>query len=393
MTGNQAEQVLRGRERAPSASYMELFFDLAFIFSLTELTRVLLVDLSVGGALRFLLLLAAMWWVWTVTAWSTDWFDPEQRFVRALLAWVMIGILLQAVALTRAFGPEALVFAGTYVAIHLGRGAGLAYRLRGHPAARRSARVAIWFVITGVAWIVGALVPAARHPLWAVAIVIDGTIGLFGYPVPGLGRSTQAELRVSGEHFSERFGQFVIVAIGELILMSSLAIREVGFHPASTVAFVLSFINALLFTQIYHLPLGRGLPAFMEESRTPGRTALISGYLHYLLLAGILTASAGNVLVIEHAGGPGQIRYSLVVVVGAAVFLAWRIVLLFAAAGRAAWWRALALVAVLAVVPATARLHPVTATAGVDLVLFATGLAEGARARRDLGKPAWRSAS
>jgi low temperature requirement protein LtrA len=112
-----------------------------------------------------------------------------------------------------------MIFAGTYLTVHLGRGAMLMYALRGHPAARRSQRVAVWFAISGVAWVAGALVPAAQVPLWTAAVLVDATIPLAGYPVPGLGRSTQQDLSASAAHLTERYAQLIIVAVGELILV------------------------------------------------------------------------------------------------------------------------------------------------------------------------------
>jgi low temperature requirement protein LtrA len=306
---------------------MELFFDLAFIFALARLTSRLPDDLTVAGVLRTLLLLSAIWWVWTVTAWSTDWFSPSEPFVRGLLAWVMFGGLLMAAAIPEAFGRHALLFAGTYVAIHLGRGAGLIYALHGHAAQARSARVVVWFAITGVFWIVGAVAAPARQPLWAVAIVVDVTIGLIGYPVPKLGHSTQEQLRVVGEHFAERYEQIFIVAIGEFILVTSISFLDAGFGWPHTVAFALSFVNALLYAQIYHLPAGRGLGPTLDQTRSPGRLALTAGYLHLVLLAGILATAAGNEMIIRNANGPNKDTYTIVLAAGAVLFLLSRVLI------------------------------------------------------------------
>jgi low temperature requirement protein LtrA len=382
MTSNQATELLREPEEPRPISYMELFFDLAFIFVLMQLTRSLEQDLTVPGALRALLLLTAVWWVWTVTAYSTDWFDPNQPFVRGVLVWVMLGGLLLAAAAPRAFDEYSIIFAGTYVAIHLGRGAALMHRLRGHPAARRSARVAAWFAITGVAWVVGALVPAAQHPLWAIAIVVDATIGLVGYPMVKLGRSTQAELAVSGPHLTERYRQFFIIAIGELLLVAGATFYQARFHPASTAAFILAFASALLFTYIYFLPTGQGPTPTREGSTAPARSALTTAYLHLLLLAGILTAAAGDELAILHADGHGRASYRVVAAAGAALFLAWRIALTAVTYRRVPWWLPLGLLAAVAVAPATTHLPPVATTAAIDVVLLAVALLESAKARR-----------
>jgi low temperature requirement protein LtrA len=383
MTSDQATELLRRPESPRPISFIELFFDLAFVFALTQLDRTLIDDLTLRGSLRTLLLLAAFWWVWTVTAWSSDWFNPDHRFTRGLLSWVMLGSLLMAAAAPRAFGDYSLIFAGVYIAIHLGRGAGLIYRLRGHPAQRRSARVAVWFAITGVAWVAGALVPAVRLPLWTAAIVVDATIGLVGYPIPRAGRATAQELAVRSEHFAERYRQFVVVAIGELILSAGISFYQAGFHPASIAAFILAFVNALLFIDIYHLPISRGSRRTQKRSSTPAQPALVAGYLHLLLLAGVLSAGAGHDMVIAHTGASSKENFRIVVLAGSALFLAWRSLTVVAAAHRWPRWPPLGLLALVAVAPATAHLPLIAASVAVNLVLLAIAMAERSMSRRE----------
>jgi low temperature requirement protein LtrA len=382
MRNRQATDLLRDPAAPRPISYMELFFDLAFVFALTQLDHTLTDDLNTRGGFRALLLLAAFWWVWTVTAWSTDWFNPEHPFVRGLLIWVMFGGLLLAAATPKAFGDYSIIFAGVYIAIHLGRGVGLIYRLRGQPAQRRSARVAVWFTITGVAWIAGALLPAARYPLWAVAVIVDATIGLAGYPVPLLGRSTQQELGVRGEHLGERYRQFVIIAIGELILISGMSFYSSGFHPASVAAFVLAFANALLFILIYHTPVSQQAASARGRSPTPAQPALVGGYLHLLLLAGIVSAGTGHDMVIGHTGSAGEESFRMIVLAGGALFLAWRSLVVVVTAHRWPHWPLVGLLAMFALAPAVAHLPLIAASVTSDLILLAVALAESSRARR-----------
>lgn len=381
MTTDRAARLLRTREDPQRASYMELFFDLAFIFALTELTRALRDDTSAGGILRTLLMLAAIWWVWTVTAWSSDWFSPDSPFVRGLLAWVMFGGLLMAAAVPQAFGRYGIVFAAAYVALHIGRGAGLMFALSGHPAQVRSLRVMVWFLTTGVLWIWGALAPSVREPLWAVAILVDVTIGLFGYPVPGLGHSSQEDLRVAGEHFAERYEQFFIVAIGELILVTGIAFLDAGFGLPHTVAFALSFLNALLYTEIYHVKIGTGLPRALNRSRSPARVALVAGYLHLMLLAGILATAAGNEMIILGAAGANLTSYAHILGAGAFLFLLSRVLETVICDRRVPWTRVVGLVAMVAVKPVTIHLPPVATAAAVDLILLLIAVVDRARAR------------
>src|SRR4051794_27930046 len=97
--------LLRGDgERDHQVSSMELFFDLVFVFAVTQLSHLLLTHLDASGALQSPLLLLALWWVWIDTAWLTNWFDPAQRPVRLLLIGVMVATLIMAVAPPEAFG-------------------------------------------------------------------------------------------------------------------------------------------------------------------------------------------------------------------------------------------------------------------------------------------------
>ncbi|MET7879619.1 low temperature requirement protein A [Micromonospora profundi] len=139
MTSGLPGRLLQRRENPRRTSFLELFFDLTVIFALTRLSQAFLHDLSILGGFQVLVLLAAIWWVWFVTAWSADWFDPRAPLIVALLLWVMFGGLLMAAAVPTAFDEHALVFAVAYVAIHLGRAALLLPALRGHPLQVRTA--------------------------------------------------------------------------------------------------------------------------------------------------------------------------------------------------------------------------------------------------------------
>src|ERR687884_219567 len=91
------------------ATPLELFFDLVYVFAITQLSHLLLGHLSWPGAARTLLLLLAVWWAWIYTAWFTNWFDPDRRPVRAVLIAGMAAGMLMAAALPRAFGDRGLV--------------------------------------------------------------------------------------------------------------------------------------------------------------------------------------------------------------------------------------------------------------------------------------------
>ena len=100
---------------------MELFFDLVYVFAITQLSHLLLYHPTVWGALQTLFLLLVVWWAWQYTTWFTNWFDPDTLPVRLTLVAVMLASLVMSVAIPEAFGERGLMFALAYVAIQVGR--------------------------------------------------------------------------------------------------------------------------------------------------------------------------------------------------------------------------------------------------------------------------------
>ncbi|WP_433317681.1 low temperature requirement protein A [Micromonospora sp. CA-269861] len=370
MAGGLPGRLLLRRENPGKASFLELFFDLAFIFALTRLSRALLDDLSLGGGFRVVLMLAALWWVWFVTAWSADWFDPRAPLIVALLLWVMFGGLLMAAAVPTAFDGHAMVFAIAYVAIHVGRGAILIPALRGHPLQLRSLRVAIWFAISGVLWVVGAAVAPAREVLWALALVLEYSMARLRWPFPRLGRSTWPELQVSGTHLSERYQQIFIIALGELILISGVTYSDSGLDRDSTLAFGMAFVTAVALARLYLVPAGGRLGARIEAAGPPGsRLTLLAGYLHLVMIAGVLATSVAMEMTIDDPREHHADQLA-VGVIGPALFLTARILVAAVVDGSLPWARLVGVPAIIVAGLATARLPQVVNSAVIAGVLL-----------------------
>src|ERR687898_3469077 len=175
---------------------LELFFDLVYVFAVTQLSHRLLEHLSVRGVLETLMLFLMVWGVWVYTAWLTNWFDPDRLPVRLVLVAVMLASLLMSVAIPEAFGERGLMFSLAYVAIQVGRTAFAMLALRKslggtHPLTRTFQRILSWFVGAGVVWIIGGLLGGeARYVLWALALAVEYAGPVVGLYTPGLGRST-----------------------------------------------------------------------------------------------------------------------------------------------------------------------------------------------------------
>jgi low temperature requirement protein LtrA len=203
------EQTTRDRKRLLRArtgdgharvTFVELFFDLVFVFAVTQLSHHLLHHLSPAGALQTALLLLAVWWVWVYTSWATNWLDPEATSVRLLLFVLMLLGLVMAAAIPKAFEARALPFALAYVAMHVGRCLYMLWALRGHSPGnyRNFQRITIWLAASGVLWIAGALVEGPARPmLWCLAVAIEIASPSLGFFVPGLGNGRLGHRRRS----------------------------------------------------------------------------------------------------------------------------------------------------------------------------------------------------
>src|SRR5918994_1541688 len=142
------------------ATTLELFYDLVFVFAITQVSHLLLDHLTWAGAGQALIVLLGVWWSWNYTTWVTNELDPESILVRLLMIALMLASLLMAVAIPQAFGEHALLFAGSYVAIQVGRHVFLTFAAAGPrtPERERAGRILTWVVAGGAPWIAGALV-------------------------------------------------------------------------------------------------------------------------------------------------------------------------------------------------------------------------------------------
>ena len=196
-------------------AFVELFFDLVFVFAITQLSHSLIGDFSATGAIQTGMLLLAVWWVWIFTAWVTNWLDPEKLPVRiALFAMMVVGLVLSA-AIPEAFDSRGPAFAGAYVAMQVGRTLFVLRAVKGQPGLVRTFQgILFWFALGSVFWIAGAcLSGSARMACWGLALAIEYASPSLGFHTPGLGTSVSTDWDISGHHIAERCGLFIIIAV------------------------------------------------------------------------------------------------------------------------------------------------------------------------------------
>ncbi|MDR3447216.1 MULTISPECIES: low temperature requirement protein A [unclassified Dyella] len=315
------------RMRAPGAhgkvTNIELFFDLVFVYAVTQLSHTLLHDLSIVGAVHVLVLFLAVWWVWIFTGWITNWLDPERLAVRLLVLVLMFAGLLLSTALPEAFDGRAKVFALAYVAMQVGRSLFMIWALRhaGQAARFNFYRITIWLTLTGVLWIIGAFASGdIRLAWWAVALGIEYLGPAAFFYVPGLGQSSTSEWDVEGGHMAERCSLFVIIALGESVVVTGSSFAEGARTADLWLTFVVAFVGCVAMWWIYFdIAAERGSRS-IRQSADPGRTARIAyTYLHLLIVAGIIVSAVGDELSLAHPHAVAE-RAQVAVLLGGPAF-------------------------------------------------------------------------
>jgi low temperature requirement protein LtrA len=354
-----------------------------FVLALTQLSRGLVQHLTWTGAFQTLLLLLALWWVWGFTAGVTDRFDPQRPPIQLLVVASMLGSLLLAAAVPEAFSQQGPLFAGALVAINVGRSAFLVIVLRGQEAQRLWARHLVWFGVSAVPWIAGAVThDSTRAALWAGAVAVDYTAAALRWPTPGLGRGTVSEFSPAGEHIAERYRQFFIIALGELIVVPGLAFSGSSFHADRTMALVVSFATTVLLWRIYIYRAGELFGTAVATARDPVRVVLAAAYSHLVMVAGIVVTAVGDELVIAHPSGHTHLAWIAVVFGGPGLFLAGRAIFEYAVFNRVSRNRWIGLLALAALTPVMLHSPPLIVAIAATAVLTGIAASDTARPRR-----------
>ncbi|MEU5909759.1 low temperature requirement protein A [Micromonospora sp. NPDC047527] len=380
----------RVRARDPEASrrvtLLELFFDLVYVVALALISRELVERLDWHRAGEALILLAAVWWTWAITTLVTDLYDPERTEIKLLISAVMFGALLMTTAIPEAFGARGLVFAGAYVAIHLGRGLFLMPTVRHDPQfQRRAARIFTWFAVSAIPWLVGAFVSGdARLACWALALAIDYVGFRLAYPVPGLGVVPEAQRNVTAEHLSERYQQFFIIALGNAILTIGTMFSLAHSEAVNIGAFAVAFGTTLLLWRIYVHKSGQLLPVAIQTARSPSRFLVSAPYTHLLMIAGVVATASGFELLLREHPGRTPPAWLTVILGGPALFLAGRSAFEYEVFSRVSLSRPGGILALLTIASPALFLPPFFASLGAMLVLAGVAYADYRRSR---GRP------
>lgn len=322
MTGQMLRERVRGRHARVTT--LELFFDLVFVFAITQLSHGLLAHLNLEGAIHAGVLVMAVWWAWVFTAWITNWLDPDHATVRGMLFVLMTVGLVMSTSLPEAFDERAIPFALAYTTFQVGRTLFAAWATRRDESLRRVfTRIAAWFSVSGAFWIAGAILPQTRLALWGVALAIEYAGPAAGFWTPRLGRTDTTDWNVEGAHMAERCGLFIIVCLGESILVTGATFAQHGLDLGNVGAFLAAVGAAIAMWWIYFNAHADAAAHAISESDDPGRIARIAyTYAHIPVVAGIIVTAAGDELVLAHPVGHMEAPVMWLVLGGPALFLA-----------------------------------------------------------------------
>lgn len=326
MPDNHANQALLRTRTGQHAAVgnVELFFDLIFVFAVTQLSHFLLEHPTPLGLLHTAILLGAVWWAWIDTAWATNWLDVDKPLVRGVLFILMGSGLVMSAALPKAFGDNGVPFGLALAFFQIFRTGFVLWAVRGDKVLRENfQRILVWHGAAAVLWAAGGFAPEeVRLWVWLAALGLDTIAPALSFFVPGLGRSRTGDWTVEGHHLSERLSLFTIIALGESILVMGVTASGLDWSWENGAALGVSFLGSIAMWWIYFSAAAGAATETIANARDPGRIARLAyTYVHVIPIAGIIVTAVGDEWVLHHPLGHTEPKVALAVLGGPALYL------------------------------------------------------------------------
>ena len=303
----------------------ELFFDLVFVFAVTQISHTLLHHFTPLGAVEVTLLFLAVWWVWVYTAWVTNWLNPELTPVRILIFLMMLGGLVLSTTIPGAFEGRGLWFAIAYAVMQVGRTAFWLFATPPHRTAVRhnAIRILVWLCCSAIFWILGGLAHGEeRLWFWITALAIEYISPAVRFWVPKLGFSSVEAWAVEGNHMAERCAGFIIIALGEAVVVNGATFAELDWTADNILAFLSCLVGAIAMWWVYFHKGAEAGSELLSKSAESGRLARLAyTYLHMPIVAGIILTAVSDELVLKHPTGHSDVRTIVSTIGGPLVFL------------------------------------------------------------------------
>lgn len=342
-------------------------------------------DLSWHNAFEVTFLLLTVWWAWVCTTWMTSWFHPDVTAVRLVLLFVMVASQFMAVALPTAFGDGAALFVISYLVLQVGRNLFNVIVIdRPHALARALDRLLAWSLFSTPLWIAGLLADdGARIGLWCSALALEYGATFIGYATPGLGRSSTSDWTIKGSHFAERFQQFVLIALGEAVVVTGVTASGHGLSATVLVALGISIVTSALLWWLYFHAVAQHSEHHIASAADPGRLGR-NGFTfgHIPIIAGIVLDAAGSEVLIAHSDEHLHLAAAVALMGGPALYLIGHNVFRYVMVGTTSWKRWLTCAVLLALVPVVPHVPALVAGVAVVAILTTLVVAELLHGRR-----------
>jgi low temperature requirement protein LtrA len=298
----------------PRVSSLELFFDLVFVFTITQLTSLLARDPSVTGLLQIVLIFGNVWWMYGGYAWLTNAVPPRELGVRLLLLVGMSGFLLIALAIPTAFGAGGVAFGVGYMIVTLVH-TGVFMRSSQQSVIQAVRGLGPFNLVTGVLLIGAGFTNGwLRWALFGASFVIHWATPYLT-PIGGF--------RIRVGHFVERHGLILLIAIGESVVAVGIGLGTSALPPGRIITALLGLALAAALWWLYFSGDEERAERAMErapEDRRPWFAVQAFGYIFLPLLGGIVVVAAGMKLAVVAYNEPAAVSTALFLATGVAAY-------------------------------------------------------------------------
>ncbi len=291
----------------------------------------------------------------------------------------MLAGLFVSSSIPTAYADRGFAFAAAYVFMQVSRSLFVLWAFREQPVVFRTfLRILVWIVLASSFWLAGGMAQGStRLALWLLAIFFEFVSPAIRFWTPFLGHSAVSDWNVDGEHMAERCGLFIIIALGESILVTGSIFSGLVWNAANIAAFISSFVGSLLLWWLYFDGSAEAASRTIAEASDPGRLARSAyTYSHLLIVLGIILLAVADEFILEDPTGRTTIATAIALLGGTALYLLGNLFFMWTIWGRLRFSHLIGLVALVLLALAATVIPPVMLTMATTLVLVAIAVGE-----------------
>jgi low temperature requirement protein LtrA len=357
---------------------LELFFDLVYVFAIGQLSHHLLAHMDLRTGIETTILTLAVVYAWVMVTWGANWLDPDRLPVKGFLIALMFASTLMSAGIADAFADRAWLFVLGYLLLQLGRSAFLIWALRGRALGEHFVNDLVWEIAVGGLWIAGAIAHGdARLALWAAAVGA-GYLGLATlHWLPGRGRRIDLQhTDISAEHLVERFRLFIIIALGETVLVTSREFSDQPFNAQRLAALVVGFAGTVALWWCYFHRMEALAVHAAESADDAGAVGWQGTWAMTAVIGGFIAIAVGDELAIAHPDYQAYTGFTLLVFGGPALILLAQALFLHHAVGWVSRARLAGVGALAVLAVATKPFNLLVGISAAGAVLIAVAIAD-----------------